>query len=115
MGILRVLKFLAINVRRQFTPGRRWRRASYCWDGYFNVRRLLRSQDLLAHTQHSVNFLDSKPVQNIGHQSLESHILHARNILCSLEILRGPVRSTLSGVVNKVLQQGIRKPTWGGQ
>jgi hypothetical protein len=52
-------------------------------------------------------------VQNIGHQSLESHILHARNILCSLEILRGPVRSTLSRVVNEVLQQGIRKNQLG--
>jgi hypothetical protein len=41
----------------------------------------------LAHTQHSVNLLDTKPVKNIGHQRLEPHVFDTRNILGSFEIL----------------------------
>jgi hypothetical protein len=48
-------------------------------------------------------------MENIGHQRLESHVLHTSNVLSSLEILRGPIQSALSGIVDKVLQQGIRK------
>jgi hypothetical protein len=48
-------------------------------------------------------------MENIGHQRLESHVLHTSNVLGSLEILRGPIQSALSGIVDKVLQQGIRK------
>jgi hypothetical protein len=59
--------------------------------------------NLLAHTQHSINLLYSKPMKNIRHQGLESHILHAGNILRSFEILRGTVRSSLSRIVYKVL------------
>jgi hypothetical protein len=66
-------------------------------------------EDSLAHTQHPVNFFDAKPMENIGHQRLESHVLHTSNVLGSLEILRGPIQSALSGIVDKVLQQGIRK------
>jgi hypothetical protein len=66
-------------------------------------------EDSLAHTQHPVDFLDTKPMENIGHQRLESHVLHASNVLGSLEILRGPIQSALSGIVDKVLQQGVRK------
>jgi len=71
--------------------------------------------DLLAHTQHPVNFLDSKPMKNIGHQRLESHILHTSNVLGSLEVLRGTIQSTLSGIVDKVLHQGIRKQSRAGR
>jgi hypothetical protein len=66
-------------------------------------------EDSLAHTQHPVNFLDTKPMEDIGHQRLESHVLHTSNVLGSLEILRGPIQSALSGIVDKVLQQGVRK------
>ena len=48
-------------------------------------------------------------MKNVGHQRLESHVLHASNVLGSLEILRSTIQSTLSGIVDKVLQQGIRK------
>lgn len=43
--------------------------------------------NLLAHAEHSVNLLDSEPVENIWHQSLEAHILHTGDVLGSLEIL----------------------------
>jgi hypothetical protein len=48
-------------------------------------------------------------MKNVGHQRLESHVLHASNVLGPLEILRSTIQSTLSGIVDKVLQQGIRK------
>jgi hypothetical protein len=60
--------------------------------------------NLLAHTQHSVDFLYSKPMENIGHQGLESHILYPSNIFRSFEILRGTVRTSLSCIVYKVLK-----------
>jgi hypothetical protein len=58
----------------------------------------------VAHTQHSIYLLDTQPMENIGHQSLESHILHTGDIFGSFEIFRGTVRSTLSRIVDEVLQ-----------
>jgi hypothetical protein len=54
-------------------------------------------------------------MENVGHQRLESHVFHASDVLGSLEILRGPIQSTLSGIVDKVLHQGIRKQSWVGR
>jgi hypothetical protein len=54
-------------------------------------------------------------MKNVGHQRLESHVLHAGNVLGPLEILRSTIQSTLSGIVDKVLQQGIRKQFWKRQ
>jgi hypothetical protein len=54
-------------------------------------------------------------MKNVGHQRLESHVLHASNVLGPLEILRSTIQSTLSGIVDKVLQQGIRKQFWKRQ
>ena len=51
-------------------------------------------------------------MEDIGHQRLESHVLHTSNVLGPLEILRSPIQSTLSRIVDKVLQQGIRKQFW---
>jgi hypothetical protein len=51
-------------------------------------------------------------MENIRHQRLESHVLHTSDVLGSLEILRGPIQPALSGIVDKVLQQGIRKQSW---
>jgi hypothetical protein len=42
-------------------------------------------------------------MENIGHQSLESHILHTGDIFGSFEIFRGTVRSTLSRIIDEVL------------
>lgn len=39
-------------------------------------------------------------MQNIGHQGLEPHILDAGNVLRPLEIVRGPVFSAFSCVVD---------------
>lgn len=43
--------------------------------------------DSLAHTEHSINLLDTEPMENIGHQCLETHVFHTGNVLGSLEVL----------------------------
>lgn len=55
---------------------------------------------LLAHAKHPVDLLDSKPVQNIGHQGLEAHVLDAGDIFGASEVVGSPVFSSLPGVVN---------------
>ena len=54
----------------------------------------------LAHAEHPINLLDAEPMENIGHQRLETHVLHTRNILGSLKVLRSSVQPTLSGIVD---------------
>lgn len=56
--------------------------------------------DLLAHAQHSINFLDTKPVKNVRHKRLEAHVFHASNVFCSHEIVRGLVFATFAGIVD---------------
>lgn len=78
-----------------------------------NISRIpqhVRSKHLLAHTQHAIYLLDSKPVQDIRHQGLESHILHASNILSPFEVLGGAIGRPLSSIVDKVLQTPVRLP-----
>lgn len=58
---------------------------------------------ILAHAQHAVNLLYPEPMQNVGHQLLEPHILHSGNIFSSFEVLRCSIGATLSGVIYKVL------------
>jgi hypothetical protein len=58
----------------------------------------------LAHAQHPVNLLDTQPMKDVRHQSLESHILYTGNVLGSFEILRGSIQSSLPCVINEVLQ-----------
>jgi hypothetical protein len=56
--------------------------------------------DLLAHAEHTVNLLYAKPVQNVWHQSLESHVLDTSNVFGSLEVIRGTVLTSFPGIVN---------------
>lgn len=55
--------------------------------------------NLLAHAEHAVNLLDAEPVQNVRHQSLESHVLDSGNVLGSLEVVRGTVLTSFPGIV----------------
>lgn len=41
----------------------------------------------LAHAKHPVNLLDAQPVQDIRHESLESHVFDTCNVLGPLEIV----------------------------
>ncbi len=56
--------------------------------------------DPLAHAQHPIDLLDAEPMQNVGHQGLKTHILDACNVFSPLEIVRGPVFSAFSRIVN---------------
>lgn len=62
-------------------------------------------QYLLAHAQHAVNLFDTQPVQDIRHQSLESHVLDSRNVLRASEVLRGSIGTALSGIVDHCRRQ----------
>ena len=41
----------------------------------------------LAHAKHSVDLLDAEPMEDVRHQSLESHVLYACNVLSALEVV----------------------------
>lgn len=58
---------------------------------------------LLGHTQHAINLLDTQPMQDIRHESLEPHILYAGDVLGSLEILGCAIGAAFSCVVDEVL------------
>lgn len=59
--------------------------------------------DLLAHAQHPVNLLDTKPVQDVRHKGLEAHVLHTGDVLGTLEVIRGAIGTPLSSVVDDCL------------
>ena len=88
---------------RGLTLGQQWHRASCCRPVRIRNRgvpTVPAERHLLAHAQHSVDFLDAQPMKNVWHQSLESHILDACNVLGSLEVIRSSIFPTLAGVVN---------------
>jgi hypothetical protein len=57
----------------------------------------------LAHTKHPVNLLDSQPVQNVRHESLESHVFDTSNVLGPLEVVGRAISSSFTGVVDQIL------------
>lgn len=59
--------------------------------------------DILAHTHHSVDFLYAKPVEDVWHQCLKSHVLHSCHIFGPLEVFGCSIGTTLSGIVNEIL------------
>lgn len=59
--------------------------------------------DALAHAEHPVDFSDAQPVQNIRHESLETHILDSGYVFGPLEVVRSPILTTLARIVHKIL------------
>jgi hypothetical protein len=59
--------------------------------------------DILAHTHHPVDLCYAKPVQNVWHECLKSHILHSCHIFGPLKIFRCSIGTALSGIVNEIL------------
>lgn len=55
---------------------------------------------ILAHTQHPVDLGNTKPVQNVRHQGLETHVFHTSDVFGPLEIVRSAILSSLSGVIH---------------
>ena len=64
--------------------------------------RTIRGNSHVAHRHHVVDLLDPKPVQDVGHERLEAHVLHASDKLGRLEILIGRIAATLAQVVYKI-------------
>lgn len=58
---------------------------------------------ILAHTHHPVDLRYPKPVQNVWHECLKSHVLHTCHIFGPLEIFRSSIGTALSGIVNEIL------------
>lgn len=58
---------------------------------------------ILAHTHHSVDFRYAKPVEDVWHQCLKSHVFYSCHIFGPLKVFRCSVGTTLSGIVNEVL------------
>lgn len=85
------------------------------WNALFNDSIVLH----VGHAKHSVNLGNAEPMEDIGHESLESHIFHASNVLSSkgvskftslhtgyfhlpLKVFRGLVRSALPSIVDQI-------------
>ena len=64
--------------------------------------RTRRGNSHVAHRHHVVDLLDPKPVQDVRHERLEAHVLHACNELRRLEVLVRGVASALTKVVHQV-------------
>jgi len=56
----------------------------------------------VGHAQHPVDLGDTEPVQDIGHQGLETHVLDTSNVLSTLEVLASAVLASLSSIVDEV-------------
>ena len=56
----------------------------------------------IAHRHHVVDLLDTEPVQHVGHERLETHVLDARDEFRRFEVLVGGVTATLAQVVDQV-------------
>lgn len=63
-------------------------------------RRVRQACHSLAHAEHPVNFRDAQPVQDIGHQGLETHVFDPRDVLGPLEIVRCTIFPALAGIVH---------------
>ena len=56
----------------------------------------------VAHADHLVNLGDPQPVQDVGHERLEAHVLDACDELRGLEVLVRGVAAALAQVVHEV-------------
>ena len=56
----------------------------------------------VAHRDHIVDLRDAEPVQDVGHERLEAHVLHACDELRGLEVLVRGVAAALAQVVHEV-------------
>ena len=54
----------------------------------------------VAHRDHIINLLYPQPVQDVGHERLESHVLYACDELRGFEVLVSRVAAPFSEVVD---------------
>jgi hypothetical protein len=74
------------------------------------IERSSNKGDLLAHAQHSINLLDPKPMENVWHECLESHILYTSNILGALEVVGCAIGPTFASVIDDLVQHQRKCP-----
>ncbi len=70
---------------------------------YVNINRHFHVDYILAHTQHAIDLLDPKPMQNIRHQGLKTHVFHASNVLGPLKIFGSSISASFSSIINEIL------------
>ena len=51
-------------------------------------------------------------MQDIGHQSLETHVLDTRDVLSALEVLAGTILASLPGIVDKIFGDLAKSTTF---
>jgi hypothetical protein len=56
----------------------------------------------VAHAEHTIDFFDTKPVQDIRHQRLEAHVLDASNVFGALEVVGSAIGTPLPCVIYQV-------------
>jgi hypothetical protein len=56
-----------------------------------------------------IDLLYPEPVEDVGHECLEPHVLHASDELSRLEILVSRVTAPFAEVVNKVPGDSLKK------
>jgi hypothetical protein len=56
----------------------------------------------IAHRNHIVDLLDAQPVQDVRHEHLKAHVLHARNQFCCTEVLVRRVAAAFAEVVDQI-------------
>lgn len=54
----------------------------------------------LAHAEHPVNLGDAEPMEDIGHQSLETHVFDAGDVLGPFEVVRRTILSSFPSIVH---------------
>ena len=84
------------------TLGRQLRRVSYyyCAKSVSAIEATAAFGNELAHAQHPVDLLDAKPMKNIWHQGLESHVLDTSYVFRSCEVVRRPICTPFARVVD---------------
>jgi hypothetical protein len=56
----------------------------------------------IAHGHHVINLDDTQPMQDIGHEGLEPHILHAGDQFCRFKIPISGIATSFSEIVDEV-------------
>lgn len=66
---------------------------------YRDPARAPGESDVLAHAKHSIDLLDPEPVQDVGHEGLEPHVLDAGDVFRATEVVGRSIFHPLSSIV----------------
>lgn len=112
LGCKDVMKEYVPGMSYRFTIGMPdWTMALYFLRGNQSGEKINNSRKVyshIAHGDHVVDLLDTKPVEDVGHESLETHVLHASDELRRREVLVGGVATAFAEVVHEVSGTEVR-------